>query len=56
MDKQLHNQKLNSNLVNKKIKEFLSEINNKKEVIRAFKKRYINHTKKIKIKMKKKFP
>ena len=54
MDKQLQNQKLNSNLVNKKIKEFLSEINNKKEVIRAFKKRYINHTKKNKEKNEKK--
>ena len=52
--KQLQNQKLNSNLVNKKIKEFLSEINNKKEVIRAFKKRYINHTKKNKEKNEKK--
>ena len=29
--------------MNNKLKQFLSEINNKKEIIRSFKKRYINH-------------
>ena len=43
MDNKNQSQRLKGNFMNNKLKQFLSEINNKKEIIRSFKKRYINH-------------
>ena len=41
MDNKNQSQRLKGNFMNNKLKQFLSEINNKKEIIRSFKKRYI---------------
>ena len=42
MDNKNQSQRLKGNFMNNKLKQFLSETNNKKEIIRSFKKRYIN--------------